>query len=140
MFNPPQPEPPPPPPPSGTADSPATAVAAARQQKEQSFGIPTIAPGEIGPPPNLAQPKPNSAPRPPTIEEQFASTGVADVKIVDIDFGRSINARHKKTLADNGVSTLYDAMKLGGSGLENIKGIGAGVSSAIMSEVDRRLA
>ena len=114
-------------------DNPATAVAAARQQKEQALGIPTIAPGEIGPPPNLAQPVPDTRAGIHPVSE------VSDA-IADIDFGRSVNSRHKKTLADNGVNTLYDAMKLGGSGLENIKGIGAGVSSAIMSEVDRRLA
>ena len=113
-------------------DNPASTVAAARQQKEQSLGIPTIAPGEIGPPPNLAQSTPK-------VSKDLQQAGEISVTIASVDFGRSVNSRHKQTLADNGVNTLYDAMKLGGSGLENIKGIGAGVSSAIMSEVDRRL-
>ena len=87
-----------------------------------------IAPGEIGPPPNLVQPVAETPESPLT-----------QSKLADIDFGRSVNQRHKKTLSDNGVNTLYDAMKLGNTGLENISGIGAGVSSAVMTEVDRRL-
>jgi hypothetical protein len=112
-------------------DDPALSVAQARQQKEQSFGIPAIEPGQIGPPPNLAQPVPQ------TSEQQLLPK--MSVQLQDIDFGRSVNSKHKTVLAENGVKTLYDAMKLGGSGLESIKGIGAGVSSAIMSEVDHRL-
>lgn len=139
-FNPPPPELPPPPTPGGEVDDPTQAVAAARQQKEQALGIPVIAPGEIGPPPNLAQSMPNPAPKPPTIREQLVPTGVTETKIVDLDFGRSVNAKHKETLVNNGVVTLYDAMKLGNTGLEAINGIGAGVSSAIMMEVDKKLA
>jgi len=129
VFNPPPPEPPPPPAPTGSMDNPTAAVAAAKQQKAQSFGIPIMEPGEIGPPPNLSHPVP----------EQPASP-MAQVRIAELDFGRSVNNRHKELLANSGVNTLYDAMKLGNDGLQNISGIGAGVSSAIMTEVDKRLA
>ena len=133
VFNPPPPELPPAP--QQVMESPTDTVAAARQQKEREFGIPVIAPGEIGPPPNLVQPV---AELPDTSGPTEAS--IMSAKVADISFGRSVNKKHKETLASNGVITLYDAMKLGNSGLEAINGIGAGVSSAVMIEVDRRLA
>ncbi len=140
-FNPAPPEPLPPLSPSSTMDNPTSAVEAARQQKEQTLGIPIIEPGAIGPPPNLSVSPPTSlAKEEPVTPTGIEGAGIAGARLDAIDFGRSVNSKHKRTLADNGVNTLYDAMKLGGADLENIKGIGTGVSSAIMAEIDNRLA
>ena len=109
-------------------------VSAARQEKEQAFGIPVVEPAVIGPPPQLQRPGP---------QEQFqpvdSSNGVKNAIISEMSFGRSVNSRHKRILAENSVVTLYDAMKLGQDGLENIDGIGGGVATAVMSAVEKNL-
>lgn len=119
QYQPPQPAPIPPQE-VKEVDDPKSVASAARQTKEASFGIPVAEPNVIGPPPAFNQNAP------------VAAEGVNNARISDIDFGRSVNKRHKQILADNGVVTLSDAVNRGKSGLESISGIGGAVANAVM--------
>ena len=116
------------PPSNNAASNPKDIVRNARAQKEASFGIPVITPDIIGPPPNLTGNWEIGKTEYGTVVEAQPSRGVKNTQISDLDFGRAVNARHKQILTDNNILTLYDAGKLGVNGLENIKGIGAGVA------------
>lgn len=131
------------PPPGMVMDDPKKVVGQARGDKQQAFGIPVVEPTIIGPPPNLSVQQ-NFTGKTEldvilvdanTKIETEPSRGVKEARISELDFGRSVNKKHKKVLAENGIVTLYDAGKLGVGGLEKIKGIGAGVAQAIMTEV-----
>lgn len=125
---PPAPAPPPAPTP-GAKSNVKEVVSKARASKEREFGIPVVQPETLGPPPDLAGPVKKEPVRSP----QLTNAEFLNVPISDLDLGRSVNSRHIKILRDNGIVTVGDAVSRGQEGLMEINGIGAAVSSKILS-------
>ena len=73
-----------------------------------------------------------TAPSPSYGEEAYT-------KVEDVDFGRSINSRHKELLYLSGVITLKDVVDAGRDGLTSIHGIGDAVATTLLDYVESEL-
>jgi hypothetical protein len=85
-------------------------------------------------PESIPDPKPIAKPSEEELQEMLRVTDSPGTMLEELDFGRSLNKRHLGLLKEKGITTLEKAIEVGPDKLQEIRGIGDGVVSAIMAK------
>jgi len=80
----------------------------------------------------LTEVRPQSMVPMPPVPRSTTSQGTL---LENIDFGRTVNKKHKKILAENGILSLRDVQNTGFDGLVEIAGIGDSIADALLEAV-----